>query len=391
MVLISSILLNKGKTSSLIRQRYDQNWLDKIRVYVKGGSGGNGLPKVGGVGGSGGNIYVEADKTVKDLKKIIKQHPTKRITAGSGGDSRKIRLLGEIGDDVSIKVPLGVSVTTDEGEQLGDLLHHGDKCVVAKGGVGGFEASQFMGTRGEKRSVRLNLKLLGDVGFVGFPNAGKSTLLKAISRAKPKIANYPFTTLRPNIGVCEFEDFRRISFVDLPGLIEGAHQNLGLGHQFLKHVERTRILLFVIDVTGFQFKSASPIRSALETILILNKELELYKDELIKKPAICAITKMDTPGAEEKFETLTHHLNDIDNVITDTNLVNPEFVPTDLIKFADIIPISAKFSPKTVQYLKQRVREVIDDYEDEENELMMQADKLSQALDSKLAEKSNIF
>ena len=100
---------------------------------------------------------------------------------------------------------------------------------------------------------------------------------------------------------------------------------------------------------------------------------------------------MDTPGAEEKFETLTHHLNDIDNVITDTNLVNPEFVPTDLIKFADIIPISAKFSPKTVQYLKQRVREVIDDYEDEENELLMQADKLSQALDSKLAEKSNIF
>merc|ERR1719309_778210 len=120
--------------------------------------------------------------------------------------------------------------------------------------MGGRDSNNFLGVCGDRRSVRLDLKLLGDVGFVGFPNAGKSTLLKALSNARPKIASYPFTTIKPNLGICEFEDLRRISFADLPGLIEGAHMNEGMGHAFLKHVERTRVLMFVIDITGFQFK-----------------------------------------------------------------------------------------------------------------------------------------
>jgi len=326
---------------------------------------------------------------VKNLDAIVKANPTKRVKGEDGGSSRKVRLLGEIGESVTVKVPIGVSVTTDEGEQIADLCKDGDKCVVARGGMGGIEASQFLGSKGERRPVRLNLKLLGDIGFVGFPNAGKSTLLKAISRASPKIANYPFTTLRPNIGECEFEDFRRITFVDLPGLIEGAHQNLGMGHSFLKHVERTRILLFVVDINGFQFKPSSPMRSALETILILNKELELYKKEMLDKPAVCAITKMDMKGSEKKFDELKEQLSDIDNVIKDPEIINQEFVPDRLINFEGILPISAKFSPKTIECLKYEVRDVMDNNEIIQNKRLLQ--ELEGNVELKLSQKSVLF
>jgi len=387
MVYLSSTLLKQGRK---IRDlRFDQTWKDRIRIFAMGGTGGNGIPKVGGIGGPGGNVIVEADSKVKNLDKILKQHPTKRVRAEDGGSSRNTRLIGEIGESVTVKVPIGITITTDDGEQIADLCKNGDNFVVAKGGMGGVQASQFLGSVGEKRPLRLNLKLLGDVGFVGFPNAGKSTLLKAISRASPKIANYPFTTLRPNVGVSEFEDFRRISFVDLPGLIEGAHQNIGMGHAFLKHVERTRILLFVVDINGFQFKPNSPVRSAIETIIILNKELELYKKEMLDKPAICAITKMDSKGSEKKLNELKEALSDIKNVITDPNVINPEFVPERLMDFSDVVPISAKFSPKTVEYLKFQVRNTMDRYESRENEKLLQ--ELETQISTKLSDKSNIF
>ena len=191
--------------------------------------------------------------------------------------------MGSAGADVVIRSPVGVSVVTDQGEVIGDLLKEDDLIVVAKGGPGGNKTTDYMGLRGQARSVKLDLKLIADVGFVGFPNAGKSTLLKAISRAQPKIASYPFTTIQPNLGICEFPDLRRMSLADLPGLIEGASDNLGMGHKFLKHVERTRLLLFVVDVNGFQFKVDTPHRSALDTVLLLNRELELYKEELLTK------------------------------------------------------------------------------------------------------------
>ena len=267
--------------------------------------------------------------------------------------------MGSGGADVVIRSPVGVSVVTDQGEVIGDLLADEDVVLVAKGGPGGNKATEFMGLRGQARSVKLDLKLIADVGFVGFPNAGKSTLLKAISRARPKIASYPFTTIQPNLGICEFKDMRRMSLADLPGLIEGASYNLGMGHKFLKHVERTRMLLFVVDVNGFQFKVDSPHRSALDTVLLLNRELELYKEELLTKPAVLVITKMDSKGSEEQFETFKSEYEEAVKNLQTSDLPS-ESLPGQLCQFDEIIPISAKFSPKTVEYLKHRLRHWMD-------------------------------
>jgi len=387
MVGITRTLLGMRRRSEKVL-RYDQSWVDRVRIYARGGSGGNGVPRIGGIGGRGGDVIIKSSPNVKDLKRVVKMLPTKRAIAGDGGHSRQVRLLGETGSDIVVEVPLGVTVTTDEGKLLGDLLKKGDTVTAVKGGVGGCEGTNFLGSPGEKLSVRLDLKLLGDVGFVGFPNAGKSTLLKALSRAKPKIASYPFTTIKPNLGVCQMEDLRTISFADLPGLIEGAHQNLGMGHSFLKHVERTRVLMFVVDINGFQFKPASPLRSALETILILNKELELYKEELLDKPALCVLTKMDSTGAEKKYELLKENLDNINEIIQDENIIDPEFRPNRLINFSDFVPVSAKFSPKTVEYLKFRVRDVIDASERINNEELML--ELTEKIDLKLNEKTRL-
>ena len=182
--------------------------------------------------------------------------------------------MGENGEDVIIQTPVGVSVLSDGGQQVGDLLRDGDSVLVARGGPGGSSLTDYCGLRGQRRSVKLDLKLIADVGFVGFPNAGKSTLLKAISRASPKIASYPFTTLEPNVGIVEFPDLRRLKLADLPGLIEGASYNLGMGHKFLKHVERCSVLLFIVDINGFQFKVDTQHRSAAETVRLLSKVRE---------------------------------------------------------------------------------------------------------------------
>ena len=183
----------------------------------------------------------------------------------------KIKCMGENGADVVIQSPVGVSVVTDVGEVIGDLVKHGESVLVAKGGPGGSKHTQYCGLRGQSRSVKLDLKLIADVGFVGFPNAGKSTLLKSISRASPKIASYPFTTIQPNLGICEYDDLRRIRVADLPGLIEGASYNVGMGHKFLKHVERCSLLLFIVDISGFQFKADTEHRSAVDTVALLSK------------------------------------------------------------------------------------------------------------------------
>ena len=177
--------------------------------------------------------------------------------------------MGENGDDVIIRSPVGVSVLADGGQLLGDLVKDNDTVLVARGGPGGSRHTDYCGIKGQRRSVKLDLKLIADVGFVGFPNAGKSTLLKAISRASPKIASYPFTTIQPNIATCDFSDLRRMTLADLPGLIEGASCNLGMGHKFLKHVERCSLLLFIVDINGFQFKADSPHRSPLDTLQLL--------------------------------------------------------------------------------------------------------------------------
>merc|ERR1719481_325274 len=260
---------------------------------------------------------------------------------------------------------------TDEGECIGDLVKHQDQVLVAKGGPGGNKSNDYMGLRGQARSVKLDLKLIADVGFVGFPNAGKSTLLKAISRARPKIASYPFTTIQPNIGIAEYPDLRRISMADLPGLIEGASQNLGMGHRFLEHVERTRLLLFVVDINGFQFKVNTPHRSALDTVLLLNKELELFKEELVSKPAVLAITKMDSKGSDKMFVEFENDYKDAVANIQSCGLPS-DSVPNKICYFDEIVPLSAKHSQKSVEHLKSRLRYWMDQAELKNTEDMIE-------------------
>lgn len=338
-------------------------FLDSIRLHVKGGTGGTGLPKFGGLGGQGGCVYCVGKENV-NLKSIQGKFRAKTICAGHGEDSRKTKIVGNPGGDIKLEVPLGVTVYREDGKVLGSIDKEGDTIIVARGGPGGTPNNNFLGHFGQVHHVRLDLKLIADIGLVGFPNAGKSSLLKAISGAKPRIANYPFTTIKPNKGIIQFSDLRQISMADLPGLIEGAHVNVGLGHKFLKHVERTKLLLFIADVQGFQLSPKHPKRTCLETILLLNKELELYDPELLAKPAILAVNKMDLEGADEIFSRVKESLLDIKNVISS---IPEEIRPENIISFEDVIGISALNNSDSIQELKHLLRKRLDDLADENN------------------------
>lgn len=246
------------------------NFVDNLRLYVRGGSGGMGLPRLGGQGGKGGDVWMVSKREVT-LKRIKDKYPHKRFIGAVGANSSVRGLKGEKGEDYELHVPVGITVTNDNGRVMGELNAEGDRLLVAKGGQGGSFYSAFTPSKGHTKHIRLDLKLIADVGLVGFPNAGKSSLLTVVSHASPQIANYAFTTLRPEIGKVVYEDHKQISMADLPGLIEGAHLNKGMGHKFLKHVERTKQLLFVVDVCGFQLASKTPFRSAFETVQLLTK------------------------------------------------------------------------------------------------------------------------
>jgi len=293
-------------------------FIDRAKIFVQGGAGGNGcvafrrekfVPKggpAGGDGGKGGDVVLVADRNVHTLLDFkYKRHY--RAERGRHGEGSK--RSGRSGKDLEIKVPIGTVVKDAEtGEVLGDLTEHGQRLVVAKGGRGGRGNAAFAtptrrapdfaepGQPGQERWIELELKLLADVGLVGFPNAGKSTFLSRISKARPEIADYPFTTLRPILGVAKVGD---LSFVvaDIPGLIEGAHQGKGLGHEFLRHVERTKLLLHLIDL-------ASPEMEPEEAFEKINRELSLYSPELAKKPQIVVGTKIDALTDREKLENL---------------------------------------------------------------------------------------
>ncbi|XP_064613860.1 GTP-binding protein 10-like [Liolophura sinensis] len=334
-------------------------FLDSMRIYVRGGSGGQGFPRYGGLGGKGGDVYVTAVKK-RTLKHVHSANPSKRFIAGNGDNSSKRKLVGDAGADCIIKVPVGVTVKNNIGRVIGDLNEEKQMLRVARGGLGGHPDNHFLGQKGQVEMVTLDLKLLADVGLVGFPNAGKSTFLSAVSRAAPKIASYPFTTIQPQIGVMEFTDHRQISVADLPGLIEGAHVNVGMGHRFLKHVERTKLLLFVVDINGFQLPKREHFRTAFETVMLLNKELELYKAELLDKPSVLAINKIDTVTDHALVTEIRERLHDLPDCLED---IDPALRPSQCVQFDDIIPISAQ-SGYSIEELKMRIRELLDYYAD---------------------------
>lgn len=293
------------------------HFVDEVVIYVKAGDGGNGcvafrrekfVPRggpAGGDGGRGGHVILLADPSVKTLVDLHLQRTYKAPNGQHGQGNNK---HGADGEDLIIRVPPGTVVYDHEtGELLADLVKPGQRVIVARGGRGGRGNAYFatpsrqtpvfaeLGERGEGRTIRLELKLLADVGIIGYPNVGKSTLISRISAARPKIADYPFTTLVPNLGTVKVDNF---SFVvaDLPGLIEGAHRGAGLGHQFLRHAERTALLVHVVDIAAVEGRE--PIRD----FEVINEELRLYNPALAEKPQIVVANKIDLPGARENLQ-----------------------------------------------------------------------------------------
>ena len=290
---------------------------DKVKITIKSGDGGDGMNSFksykgkpacgpdGGDGGNGGNIYIVADKNVNDL---LSFRYVSKYVAGDGERGGTNKCFGRGGDDVIIKVPLGTVVKDFEtGTVIADMFGDGEKKLIAEGGRGGKGNVRFTTSRrhapnfaqkGEKTEphvLQLELKVIADVGLIGFPNVGKSTLLSKISAAKPKIANYHFTTLSPNLGVVRYYDNSFVA-ADIPGLIEGAADGAGLGHDFLRHIERTRMLVHVIDASGTEG------RDPIEDFKKINAELKEYSKTLASLPQIIALNKCDVYGAEENVK-----------------------------------------------------------------------------------------
>ncbi len=298
-------------------------FVDALDVTVSGGKGGNGviawrrekfIPKggpAGGGGGFGGSVIVEADASLISLEHLKNRRFLAAANgAGGGGGCRQ----GRAGGDLTVKVPLGTLIYDRETKELlCDLLYEGQKVCLCQGGRGGRGNASFRtstrrapyicteGLPGESKEVRLELKLIADVGFIGMPNAGKSTLLAQISGAPVRIGAYPFTTLHPNLGYIEKPDATRILIADIPGIIEGAHSNKGLGLRFLKHIERSSALVYVIDGSGIEE------RTPLEDFRVLQAELLAYNPAVLEKPFLIVLNKNDVPGADRFIEEFKAH------------------------------------------------------------------------------------
>ena len=292
-------------------------FVDQVSIYVKAGDGGNGIaafrrekyvPKggpAGGDGGNGGDVIFRVDE---GLNTLMDFRYNRHFKAERGENGMSKGKHGKNAPPLIIPVPPGTTVyDEDTGELIADLTQHGQEAVIAKGGVGGRGNIRFATSRnpapnlaengapGEEKNIRLELKVIADVGLVGFPSVGKSTLLSVVSAARPKIADYHFTTLSPNLGVVDTEDGRSFVMADLPGLIEGAHEGVGLGHQFLRHVERTRLIVHVIDMASIEG------RDPYDDYVKINKELKAYDEKLMEKPQIIVANKMDIPNAKENL------------------------------------------------------------------------------------------
>lgn len=301
-------------------------FVDKVKVYVKGGDGGNGMVAfrrekyvpnggpAGGDGGKGADVVFEVDEGLRTLMDFRYQ---RHFKAPRGEHGRPKGQHGKDAEDMIVKVPPGTTVIDeDTNEIIADLTRHGQRATIAKGGRGGRGNIRFAtpanpapeiaenGEPGVERNIVIELKVLADVGLVGFPSVGKSTLLSVVSAAKPKIADYHFTTLSPNLGVVDVGDGRSFVMADLPGLIEGAHLGVGLGHQFLRHIERTKVIVHVIDMAGIEG------RDPYDDYLKINEELKEYNMRLLERPQIIVANKMDIPQAEENLEKFKEKLKE---------------------------------------------------------------------------------
>jgi GTP-binding protein len=295
-------------------------FIDRAKIHVQGGDGGNGVTAFrrekfvprggpsGGDGGRGGDVVLVADASLNTLLHLRynPRHIANRGLHGEGSNRS-----GREGEDLIVRVPVGTQIfDADTGDLLHDLSYDGARWLAARGGRGGFGNAHFTsstnrapryhqnGSKGEERELQLELKLLADVGLVGFPNAGKSTFISTVSAARPKIADYPFTTLEPHLGVVDAGDFRTFVIADVPGLIEGAHEGAGLGDRFLRHIERTKLLLHLVDVSSLP--QQEPV-VAYETV---DRELASYNEDLATRPQFVVATKIDALDDPQRLQSL---------------------------------------------------------------------------------------
>ena len=295
-------------------------FIDRVKIKVKAGDGGDGVTAFrrekfvprggpsGGDGGKGGDVWMVADEGLNTLLHLRynPEHTARRGWHGEGSNRH-----GKDSEDITVAVPVGTQVFDAESEQLiFDFTEAGQRFLAAKGGKGGWGNQHFAtptkrapkyhytGRPGDERELQLELKLIADVGLVGFPNAGKSTLISVISAAKPKIADYPFTTLEPNLGVVDIGEFKTFVVADIPGLIEGASEGAGLGDRFLRHVERTKLMLHLVDVSSLS------MRNPVEDYEIINHELANYNADLAVRPQVVVATKIDALDEPERLENL---------------------------------------------------------------------------------------
>lgn len=296
-------------------------FIDQVKIYVRSGKGGDGavhfrrekyVPRGGpdgGDGGKGGDVVLEVAPTLNTLSFF--RHQTK-FYAADGSNGGKQKMFGKSGDDLILSVPPGTVVyDAGSGEMLADLVEAGERVVVAKGGRGGRGNPHFAnsvnqapkiaekGAPPEERNLQLELKLIADIGIVGVPNAGKSTFLSVVTNAKPKIAPYPFTTLEPNLGVANLDPETSLVLADIPGLIEGAHQGVGLGHDFLRHIQRTRVLIHLLDGLA---------QDPLLDLAQINSELALFDPDLGRKPQVVAFNKMDLDDVQARWPEVERQL-----------------------------------------------------------------------------------
>ena len=333
-------------------------FVDQVKVFVKAGDGGNGMVAfrrekyvpdggpAGGDGGKGASVIFEVEE---GLRTLMDFRYNRHFKAKTGEHGRSKNQHGRNAEDMVVKVPPGTIISNAEsGEVIADLTEHGQRATVARGGRGGRGNSRFAspsnpapelsenGEPGEEKDVTLELKVLADVGLVGFPSVGKSTLLSVVSAAKPKIAAYHFTTIAPNLGVVDTKDGRSFVMADLPGLIEGAHEGVGLGHQFLRHIERTRVIVHVIDMSGMEG------RDPYEDYLKINDELKQYKMRLMERPQIIVANKMDLPDSEENLEIFKEKLEE-DFPIYPISAVTRQGIQEVLFEIADKLETTPEF------------------------------------------------